>query len=294
MKICGIINNRKKDFWGGHRMINLRIDKEITVVSNDKTERSKEFATSELLGDIIYEFEQHGFKARSAAEAFDNLTVELVKGAAAEKNEAAFTFLGCPIMKYDKAYVNLLTFIEEHSDSKNCVKPTLGDVDQLRIHNQIMKAPLPTISGGMCFDGLKSVTEIAYGILYYYAYNGLKLARCHHCGRWYATNDLHNKYCNRISPCYNYLVNGKPLLSEKEPCKQAVKTIEERFRVRRNKIYKRWNTDGLTEDCNELINQYWILYHEFKEAPTIDVITRFDDYLYGVNMPKRWERKGDK
>lgn len=76
-------------------------------------------------------------------------------------------------------------------------------------------------------DGVTSVCEIAYALLYYYAMNGLNLVKCEHCGRWFATDSFKHKFCNRKSPVPGY---------DKLNCEQAVQNIRQQCARVRNRV----------------------------------------------------------
>lgn len=50
------------------------------------------------------------------------------------------------------------------------------------------------------FQNVTSVRALLYSALYYYALQGWKIRKCEHCGQYFATKSLKNKYCPRRSP----------------------------------------------------------------------------------------------
>lgn len=93
------------------------------------------------------------------------------------------------------------------------VELTMQDVELWRIRRHITNSVIPDdwlnidYSKGLRMTNIQSIYDVVYGLLYYYAINGLKLAKCEHCGQWFATTSFKNKYCSRKSnfPGYEHL-----------------------------------------------------------------------------------------
>lgn len=113
------------------------------------------------------------------------------------------------------------------------IKLTMQAVEIWRIRHFVEKSASPldwfnaSYDAGIRMDGVTSVCEIAYALLYYYAMNGLNLVKCEHCGRWFATDSFKHKFCNRRSPVPGY---------DKLNCEQAVQNIRQQCARVRNRI----------------------------------------------------------
>lgn len=131
-----------------------------------------------------------------------------------------------------------------------------------------------------------TMRDILFSIVHYYILNGYKLTKCKHCERWFAAQSLKNEYCERISPCYNMVVSGKPILRSAQQCEQAVRKITQKFRDRKKSIYNGWNA-YYPEKTYSFLNEYDRLNTAMKAAPTVTNIVAFQEYLYSENMPKQ-------
>lgn len=131
---------------------------------------------------------------------------------------------------------------------------------------------------------IQSIYDVVYGLLYYYAINGLKLAKCEHCGQWFATTSFKNKYCSRKSnfPGYEHL-----------PCEQAVRNILQRCGRTKNRIetkmravsYSHPNIDVFCESfCKTCDN----LYYQAKSSPTKENLKNYMDFLYRTDKERGW------
>ena len=80
--------------------------------------------------------------------------------------------------------------------SKDKITLTLNALEEMRIMHGLTINYLPInktrLDDGIKFDNIKSIAEVIYALLYYYAYNNLKIVKCEHCSRWFATTTLKN------------------------------------------------------------------------------------------------------
>lgn len=113
------------------------------------------------------------------------------------------------------------------------VKLSMQNVEVWRIRHFVEKSVSPldwlnaSYDAGIRLDGITSIYDIVYALLLYYAMNNLKLVKCEHCGRWFATESFKCKYCNRKSPVPRYA---------KLNCEQAVQNIRQECSRIRNRI----------------------------------------------------------
>lgn len=168
---------------------------------------------------------------------------------------------------------------------------SMKQLDIMRISSNVTENHKPIThedyeyKDGMQFK-INSVLDLLFSLLYFYTFEGLKLKRCHHCGKWFATPTLKTDYCPRISPCSELTIAGKPLLNAKEPCKQAVKTIRQRFLSRKESIRQNF-TANHPERLNDFYNQCADYLARYDKAPTIENIIAFHSYLYSDEMPRQ-------
>ena len=170
------------------------------------------------------------------------------------------------------------------------VELTMQDVELWRIRRHITNSVIPDdwlnidYSKGLRMTNIQSIYDVVYGLLYYSAINGLKLAKCEHCGQWFATTSFKNKYCSRKSnfPGYEHL-----------PCEQAVRNILQRCGRTRNRIetkmravsYSHQNIDVFWENfCKTCDN----LYYQAKSSPTKENLKNYMDFLYRTDKERGW------
>ncbi len=162
-------------------------------------------------------------------------------------------------------------------DGREKISLTLKDVEKIRIENNLTTNYLP-ISGfdveakdGIYFE-INSIFEVVYTILYYYAFNDLKLVKCEHCGRWFATKSLKNKYCSRSSTFDGY----KHL-----KCEQAVKNIKQELSREKKRIYNSMvreheSTEPFIQDFLEECANYTA---KIKKRASIKNLSDYWDFL---------------
>lgn len=103
-------------------------------------------------------------------------------------------------------FVPIHTFLNNEDE----IYLTLEDVEYFRISNKVkvhifpFDITHPKQNKSLRVENIQSVTDIFYGLLYYYALKKLNLKRCEHCGRWFATPTFKQKYCPRKSPYPDY------------------------------------------------------------------------------------------
>lgn len=145
-------------------------------------------------------------------------------------------------------------------------------------------------SKGLRILDIKSLFDVVYGLLYFYAFNKLKQTECTHCGRWFATNSLKNEYCNRKSPCnYNDIFN----LSKREPlkCKDTVKYIRQKCTKVRGRIREKSsaatsvNSYIFIESFEKINNE---LFENQKEYPTVKNLTEYYTFLANTEKNREW------
>ena len=181
---------------------------------------------------------------------------------------------------------------------------SLRELEIWRVHNHIPNHIRPKdylnvdFSKGIIVDNVRSVKEICFALLYFYAVNDLKLVKCEHCGRWFATDDLHFRYCTRESPCYDVIVYGRRLLRNKASCERAVKTMSQRMfsttvkegkRSRKKAVYDYLylKYGGYSDEIRTIMQKIDDLHDLIKEKPTVENFKKCEEFLYSDEMPRQ-------
>lgn len=183
---------------------------------------------------------------------------------------------------------DLISFI----DGRDTIAPTLKDIEDLRIASRMTTNYLPTgidDRNGMCFEGLKTVSQVMIAALYYYAYHDYKLVKCKHCGKWFATKTLKKEYCDRESPCFGHIVRGRESLS----CEQAVRNIFQKCGRIKNRIEtcaRQTVSAQLHENpfLDTFYSQCLPLYDTAKRFPTVKNLTDYYNFLKDTKKAKGW------
>lgn len=168
------------------------------------------------------------------------------------------------------------------------IKLTMKDVEVWRIRHFVEKtvSPLDWINAsydkGIRMDGITSIYDIVYALLFYYALNELKLAKCEHCGRWFATESFKRKYCNQKSPVPKYTHLN---------CEQAVENIRQQCARVRNGIDAKARLTAATSGASF---QQWFWSEctsrtdAIKKAASAEKQMEYLDFLEKTNKSKAW------
>lgn len=187
----------------------------------------------------------------------------------------------------DDAY-NLLN-LPESIRGGGKIDLSLHDVEIWRVRNSIIKAIYPhsaisvDYSQGLEIYDAESLYDVVYGLLFFYAFNGMKLVKCEHCGRWFATDTFKNKYCNRKSqfPGYEHL-----------NCEQAVRNIFQQCGRMKNRIEtKARQREPITKFEDEFRSNCESLYLTAKGTPTIENLSAYLTFLRKTEKEGKWRKK---
>lgn len=140
-----------------------------------------------------------------------------------------------------------------------------------------------------------SMASVILAIYHYLALNKYKPTICRHCGKIFFTQNLKNTLCERKTP-YAYLVSGeeKKYSLKDKSCKEAVKTIRDRFRRRKdllNMNYKDYGSISKNEKERALDLGAWPYMEAIKKEPSIKNLRAYEKYLYADNLTKREMKK---
>ena len=171
----------------------------------------------------------------------------------------------------------VMYMIYDFFNDRDKIKLSLKDIEEIRIINTININFLPldrtNINNGMNFPNIKSIREIIYCILYYYAYYDYKLVKCEHCGRWFATNSFKNKYCPRNSTFEGYTHLN---------CEQAVRNIKQELQREKKRIYNKmtlYTQNYGNNKINSFLEKCAQYLDKIKECATVENLSAYWSFL---------------
>lgn len=178
------------------------------------------YITNNLFGDVLFELEKEYPKLPFESESLLNDAF----------SKSSFTLWG---MKGSNIALHSML---ELIDNRSQFSLSFQEAEELRLryHFNSYQRYDGSISyknkNAIIFSDLKSITQVLSAVLYYYSLHNLKLNRCEHCGRWFATTSYKNKYCTRKS-----LFEGYTHLN----CEQAVRNIKQEINREKKRVYNR-------------------------------------------------------
>ena len=279
-------------------MLEIRINEERTIVENTIMKCQWTLNTSDFFGDV-YSILENNFPGISPESVEQHTRTYLVNKLNEHPVAPPATIFGCN--ELGATLLTLIDYIEDNTKhdigtDRSYIFPTLKDLEEYRIINRMRSNYLPDSfddNNGIHFSGLATVTQVLISALYFYAYHDYKLARCQHCGKWFATKNLKKKYCDRVSPCFGTIVKGKTPLS----CEQAVRNILQKCSRKKNRITTKMNQrsaikypdstyeDTFNADCSRL-------YNLAKLEPTTENLTKYHNFLETSEKERGWINNG--
>lgn len=171
----------------------------------------------------------------------------------------------------------ILFSIYDILDNNEYLELTLQDIEHIRIKYAIdfVYSPMSIIDIdlGMEFK-VNQPFHIIYSLLYYYAFYKLKLVKCQHCGRWFATTTRKYKFCPR-----NSTFDGYTHLN----CEQAVRNIMQELRRKKKSIYNSIAVYSMTNfsenPSNNFLNIFDYYIDKVKKHSSIENIKECWDFL---------------
>ncbi|WP_074962389.1 DUF6076 domain-containing protein [Ruminococcus albus] len=122
------------------------------------------------------------------------------------------------------------------------------------------------------------MADILFSVLHFLSINDYKYNRCEHCGRYFATTNLKNLYCDRKSDYPHF---------EKLTCYEAVKRIRQDIQRKHRQIYKNLSANYLPEQLNKFESEYIKSLEELKKQSNYTNI----DNCYKLLDKNRWYTK---
>ncbi len=268
-------------------MLNLTINENKTVVQNCSTNKWWQFETTEFFG-VIYEVLEKDFQGLTQDKLAANIITHVKKGIRGDKEESPITLFDS--LELGKSFYELQSLISDKqvfNDGRYSIALSLKEVEEMRLRNNMTASYLPVSiieERGMSFTNLKTQVEVLIAVLFYYAFHGYKLARCKHCGRWFATMTLKEEYCKRISPCFGSIITGAKPLS----CEQAVRNIMQKHKRRQRNIREYLvNYAKYDYEIEDFKQQSKVLRDAAKAYPTVENLTKYDQFLYDDRFPRK-------
>ncbi len=259
--------------------------------------------TENALGDIVSTLEQKfPFAVNSTPQSYSEYIEKKFSNFLQCKTETKTDIFG---LKCSADYLFDINLFLNNSAEKGKIRLTMQSVEIFRVHHNITKSAIPIdwnnvdYSKGLRIDNITSLYELFYGLLYYYAFNGLKLAKCEHCGRWFATNNFKNKYCQRKSTVIGCGV--------KKNCEAAVRYLCQKTKIIRKSVYnsirnqanntkKYVKDDVIQSEIFDFSSKCDDFKNRLKEAYSAEVFTEYLKFLqnYRAEMKRRAKNGGNK
>lgn len=129
-----------------------------------------------------------------------------------------------------------------------------------------------------------SITDMVAAILHFYLLTGYRLIKCKHCGQMFATKDLKEKYCKRISLYYDIYSQKQ---SKPNNCEQVVRNAIQQQKRKRERILKKMR-QSISFQIGEasLYGDFLIKCDEFitmiNAEPTIGNLSAYNEYLEDI------------
>ncbi len=128
-----------------------------------------------------------------------------------------------------------------------------------------------------------SIVDVTFSVLHYLILFDYKFAKCDHCGNYFATKTLKQKYCKRKSPYKGH---------EGQECEGAVKNILQDFKRRKNKIYTRLSNYSEDREVSIFLNDYHKRRETVRKYPSVENLSNLEQFLTQKGGTKRqYKRK---
>jgi len=135
----------------------------------------------------------------------------------------------------------------------------------------------------------KDIAEIAFSVFFHQVTKGYKFSPCQHCGKYFATKTLKQKYCKRKSPYKSY---------EHKECEPAVKNIKKRQADRKKSVYDSFYSNIAYKNNQDRLNCFMgkcdVFKDDIKKLASVENLLKYDNYLYDPNLKVRWSRNAEK
>lgn len=279
-------------------MLEIIINEDKTVVENTVKQCKWTLNTSDFFGNVFFTLEKH-FPEISPELVEQKTRNYLIRKLNEQAVDQPITIFGCTEM--GETLLTLIDYIENNTKhdigtNRSYIFPTLKELEKFRIANRMTSNYLPDSfdeENSIRFSKLDTVTQVLIASLYFYAYHDYKIAKCQHCGKWYATKTLKKKYCDRISPCFGTIVKGKEPLS----CEQAVRNILQKCSRIKNRIETKnrqtaaaqRHESTFEEDFRKKCDHFYLAA---KLDPTVQNLSVYHDFLEATEKEKGWINNG--
>lgn len=147
------------------------------------------------------------------------------------------------------------------------------------------------VNEGLQVKNATSILDIVFHLLYYYTLNNLKLVKCEHCGRWFVTSNLKNKYCTRNSTIIGYTHLN---------CEQAVRNIKQQCGRKKNRIETKANNainlkkySVVSSFVDDFVNECYVYLDEISKKSSVENLSNYLSFLDRVEKGKEWLNNGN-
>lgn len=235
-------------------------------------------STVNALGNIVHcvNSEFPGIDG-TTPEDYINLAVEAILGNGCPQKE----IWGLNLTQASAYSVQL--FLQGETEIK--LSPEYAEIWRIQ-HRTKSVEPLDWVNAnydqGLRVNDISDISDVFYGLIHYYAFHGLNLKKCEHCGRWFATNTFKKKYCSR-----NSLVPGYTHLN----CEQAVRNIMQNCSRIKNRIDVKSRNAMRGSDVSYFFDfqkQCDFPYQKAKKFPSAENLMSYHTFLKEAEKAKGW------
>lgn len=143
-----------------------------------------------------------------------------------------------------------------------------------------------------------SVEDIMFSVLHYLVFYKYKFAKCDHCGNYFATKTLKQKYCNRKSP-YKSQYKIHTDKSRKGDythlhCEQAVRNIKQDLVRRQKWVYSHLQKSYEPDAADKFYNEYLTYKDAVDKCSSVENLHRLEHFLSIKTVKENWYEKHEK
>lgn len=256
--------------------MDLFITPEYVTLSDFDNQLGVHFRTSEFLGDLVSAMENE--YPDCTPEAVACRIKSHFKASLGGTASARSAIYGLP-SDHGSALLDFNTFIGSKNSFALDTIETLQEIERMRISNHITRTYLIDLDGNFHYPSISTLSQAIIAILHYYAFTRQKIARCAHCGKWFSTDNLKEKYCSRRSPFPGY---------SDYTCKTAVKAIKDGLEKRRKSEYERLRQKsdkyGQLSNHQKTFNNYCSTCQDYQQklrkGASVELLLEYKSFLY--------------
>lgn len=162
--------------------------------------------------------------------------------------------------------------------------------DQWRIFDKDIADNTEFLPDVFHYDSCRTMIDFTFALVHYLVFNECKITKCAHCGHFFATKNLKEKYCTRNSPFAGY---------ESYSCKNAVKAIKDMLDKKRISEYERLRVKaaeyGANSRHNQVFNDFCVSCGGYKAAlkkgASVELLQEYKEFLFdSANVRPKYGR----